>query len=297
MSYCDVRLNKLSRSYIDGLPLDLASKLVPWKTKWSLHIASHLHLHAKNVLTGGRSGSQPSIGLNGLRGILDSLETLVRGLSWRNPPSTWKNYYSETNYSDKAMQEKLKIVDELILSVSPLPSDVWDLGANSGRFSELASRRGIPTVAWDLDAGAIESCYQSVKQRNDAFLLPLIQDLTNPSPGLGWAHHERESLADRGPTDLILALALIHHLAIGNNVPLPEIATFLSKIGKNLIIEFVPKEDSQVQRLLSQRQDIFDNYTQNGFEEAFQSHFQTIGVRPISGTRRTLYLMQRRKDQ
>ena len=86
-------------------------------------------------------------------------------------------------------------------------------------------------------------------------------DLTNPSPGLGWESEERDSLLERGPCDAALALALVHHLAIGNNLPLPMVARFLARVCRTLIIEFVPKSDSQVQRLLASREDIFPDYT------------------------------------
>jgi hypothetical protein len=111
---------------------------------------------------------------------------------------------------------------------------------------------------------------------------------------MGWANEERMSLADRGPVDLLMALALIHHLAISNNVPLPRIADFLASLSPHLLIEFVPKQDSQVQRLLVTREDIFDGYTQAGFEAAFARRYETVEVHPIRESARTLYLLRRR---
>ena len=119
-------------------------------------------------------------------------------------------------------------------------------------------------------------------------------DLTNPSPGLGWNHQERASLRKRGPADMVMALALVHHLAISNNVPLPQLADFFSRLGKELIVEFVPKGDSQVERLLASREDIFPNYTETGFEEAFSTVYEIIEKKQIEGSNRTLYLMQSR---
>jgi len=119
-------------------------------------------------------------------------------------------------------------------------------------------------------------------------------DLTSPSPALGWNNRERMALAERGPVDAVLALALIHHLAISNNVPLPSVAEFMAGLGRNLIIEFVPKEDSQVQKLLASRVDIFDHYTQSDFEAAFAQCFTLRASQPIPGTKRTLYLYETR---
>ena len=122
-------------------------------------------------------------------------------------------------------------------------------------------------------------------------ILPLRLDLTNPSPALGWAHRERLSLEERGPADVLLALAVVHHLAIGHNLPLERVAAFLAKIGRHLVIEFVPKSDSQVQRLLRDREDIFPDYAREGFEAAFQSHFRIERTVPVAESERTLYLM------
>jgi len=117
-------------------------------------------------------------------------------------------------------------------------------------------------------------------------------DLTNPSPAIGWANQEREAFAARGPADMVLSLALIHHLAISNNVPLPQVAGFLASLGKWLVIEFVPKSDSQVQKLLVSREDIFPNYTREGFEAAFQQKFKIAEAVNLRESERVLYLME-----
>jgi hypothetical protein len=126
-------------------------------------------------------------------------------------------------------------------------------------------------------------------------MLPLVQDLTNPSPAQGWAHSERESLQQRGPADAILALALIHHIVVGGNVPLSSVADYFSQLGKWLIIEFVPKEDSQVKKMLANREDVFYDYDIDGFVSAFEECFEIVEKLPISSTERTLFLMKSRR--
>jgi hypothetical protein len=150
------------------------------------------------------------------------------------------------------------------------------------------------TTASDIDPAAVEQNYLAIKSNGENHLLPLVIDLTNPSPALGWAHRERESLLQRGPVDLVMALALIHHLAISNNVPLPAVAEFMASAGEYAIVEFVPKSDSQVKRLLATRKDIFDQYTVEGFETAFTGYFEIIEKAPIPGSERTLYLFKSR---
>jgi hypothetical protein len=142
----------------------------------------------------------------------------------------------------------------------------------------------------------VEANFQQCRKDGTQNLLPLVGDLTNPSHGIGWAGEERDSLEDRGPADLVMALALIHHLAIANNVPLEKTADYFSRLGKSLIIEFVPKTDSQVQRMLRTREDIFDRYDQAGFEEAFEKRFVIEKSRTVAGSARRLYLMRRRSE-
>jgi len=119
-------------------------------------------------------------------------------------------------------------------------------------------------------------------------------DLTNPSPDLGWHNAERESMQARGPVDLVMALALIHHLAISNNVPLADVASYFAELSDYLIIEFVPKSDSQVKRLLASREDIFPDYTLEGFRTAFSCFYETVSEEKVQGSERTLFLLKKK---
>jgi len=174
------------------------------------------------------------------------------------------------------------------------PKVVWDLGSNVGMFSRIASDKGIQTYSFDIDPAAVERNYIDCIQKAETTLLPLLIDLTNPSPGIGWENKERMSWLERGPADTVFALALIHHLAISNNLPLGKIAGLLNRIcRKSLIVEFVPKNDSQVKRLLSTRKDIFQEYTQKVFENEFKTYFTIKRVAKINDSERTIYLMEK----
>ncbi|GAG18788.1 unnamed protein product, partial [marine sediment metagenome] len=170
-----------------------------------------------------------------------------------------------------------------------------DLGANVGMFSRIAAGKGIATVSFDIDPAAVEKNYLECVRRGESNILPLAFDLTNPSPNIGWENQERMSLLERSPKDTVLALALVHHLAISNNLPLERVASFLGRICSSLIIEFVPKSDSQVERLLSTREDIFPDYTQEAFESEFQRYFSIQSSVRIRDSERTLYLMRKRE--
>ncbi len=294
MAHVDLRLGTLSAKYIDGVPLDLAVSLLPGKTKFSLGLGTHIHLHARSqhkyADTSLKSTPKGQLHKNQLNGLLLSLRSSISALTLPKQKTEWGNYYDNTNYTDNSRTIKEKTVREWITAQKP--KTVWDAGANDGTFSRLASAQGIFTVASDIDPLAVERSYQHNKQSGERLLLPLIIDLTNPSPAIGWRNTERDSFLKRGQHDLTLALALIHHLAIANNLPLEHIADFFHSQTKNLIIEFVPKEDSNTQRLLSAREDIFPNYTVEGFEKAFSTHFTTKKRLKIKDSSRILYLLE-----
>jgi hypothetical protein len=169
---------------------------------------------------------------------------------------------------------------------------VWDLGANVGTYSTVAAGNGRQVIAFDQDASSVEHHWRTLSADARASVLPLVMDLSNPSPALGWALEERRSLVERGPADIILALALVHHLAIGNNVPLDRVASFMSRLGRRAIVEFVPKEDPMTQHLLAARHDIFPDYTLDGFRAAFGRSFAILDEAPVEDSRRTLFLLE-----
>ena len=295
MQYTDIRLGQMLRTNIDGIPLDLTSRLLPKKTWLNLGILMHIHLHAKSerkyadvhVPVKSREVSK-----NALLGLLDNLTSTIEKMQWQPEGTEWAEYYQDTNYSSDAFEHKKEIVAHFLEMAHP--KMVWDMGANNGLFSRLASNNKIPTIAFDIDPACVELNYREIVKNKEQNLLPLLLDLTNPSPGIGWQNEERDSLIERGPADTVLALALIHHLAISNNVPLDRIAEFFSKICHSLIIEFVPKSDSQVQKLLMNREDIFEEYTQQFFESDFNRYFDIIQRTGLDGSTRILYLMKTR---
>jgi hypothetical protein len=293
-SHRDTRLNRLLRIYIDGIPLDLASSLLPFHTYLMFSLLSHIHLHArsqKRFASKAVDTTRYKVSRLSLLGIIDSLESAVRKQKWQPHGMEVADYYQDTNYSSDAFAHKKQIVAEFIDKIDP--RSVWDLGANVGVFSRIAGDRGIPTVSFDIDSAAVENNYLECVRRKETNILPLVLDLTNPSPGIGWGNEERLSLAERGPADGVLALALVHHLAISNNVPFNRIAEFLSRICRSLIIEFIPKSDSQVQRLLATRDDVFPDYTQHCFEDEFKRYFKIESSLGIRDSKRTLYLMRK----
>ncbi len=292
MAYSHINLNQLLRVYIDGIPLELASALLPVRTRFKFSLLTHLHLHARSQERHADSQDTEArtakMGKTAFLGLIDNLETATKKLEWRPGKTEWGDYYESTNYSSDSHEHKKKAIVGFLERLEP--RSVWDLGANTGLFSRLAADRGIPTISFDIDPVAVEKNYLNVK-KGEKLILPLLLDLSNPSPGIGWKNEERMSLLERGPTDMAFALALIHHLAISNNLPLKRIADFFHHVCNSLIIEFVPKTDSQVKRLLATREDIFPDYTKEAFESAFSEYFAIQEAVPLTGSERTLYLM------
>lgn len=299
MSRVDVRTGTLLRAHLEGIPLDLGSRMLPRRTWLRPGLLFHVHLHAMAQRRYADSGapaesSRPASPRRGVSataatGLVRSLRSAVESLDWTPAGTEWADYTEDNNYSASAAGSKREAVLDLLRGLGARTA--WDLGANTGEYSRAARELVPAVVAFDLDPAAVERNYRRVRAQGESGILPLLLDLTNPSPALGWAHRERLSLEERGPADVLLALAVVHHLAIGHNLPLERVASFLARLGRNLIVEFVPKSDSQVQRLLRERADIFPDYTREGFEAAFRSFFRIERVVPVSDSERSLFLM------
>jgi hypothetical protein len=297
MKYIDPRFVQLLRVYIDGIPLDMTARMLPFHTKISPKLLIHIHLHARSKnryadkVVDKRTQKFSKLAM---LGFIDSLESLIKNLTLPTRETEWADYYSDTNYSVEAHDEKKRLVQQFLHTLGP--TSVWDLGANDGTYSRLASNSNIPTISFDMDPACVEESYSKVRRDHEINILPLLQDLANPSPELGWASAERDSFINRGPCDTLMALALIHHLAISNNVPLIRTASFFNKICRSLIIEWVPKDDSQVQRLLATREDVFDNYSKGHFEDSFKHYFEILESKEIKESSRVLYLMKAKEQ-
>jgi len=293
MSHKDVRLLHLLRVFIDGIPLDLTSSILPMRTKSMFSLMTHIHAHAKSQKHYESKTDvkikEKKLGQRAFLGIIESLLSAIKKLNWKPSGTEWAEYYSDSNYSESGFEQKKGVIKNFFEKIKP--KVVWDLGANTGIFSRLSSSKDILTISFDIDPAAVEKNFLECKKNNEKNILPLVIDLTNPSSSIGWQNDERMSLMDRGPADTILALALIHHLAISNNVPLYKIAEFFGKLCNSLIIEFVPKTDSQVQRLLVSREDIFDEYTEDNFKIEFEKIFNIVEMVPVKDSKRTIYLM------
>ncbi|HET9056872.1 MAG TPA: class I SAM-dependent methyltransferase [Chitinophagaceae bacterium] len=294
MHYRNNDLNKLLVNFPNGIPIPLTASLLPFKTKLNLPIFLHIHLHAKLQKRYKEDNPQRKSHLSTkqLINIINSLRNLIKKLSVPENKTNWNNYYDETILSKEYLSEKQKLVSDM-LSLIRFKTAV-DLGANTGEFSLMLCHKAEKVIAVDFDSACINNLYLHAKAKKITNLYPLVIDLSNPSPAIGWANEERNSFWQRINADLIMALALVHHLAISFNLNFSLIADLLSKKTTYLLIEFVPKNDPKVQQLLRHRKDVFENYTEEAFEKKFSAYFDITKKQIIETTSRVLYLMKRK---
>jgi hypothetical protein len=274
--------------YPDGIPLPLASALLPWKTKWNLHLYLHIHLNGA-VRGNSTSNKKVTFSEQKLKNILASLETAIRPLRLAQK-GTWSDYYSEANERDGYVANKQGIIENWLEGQTF--KTAFDAGANNGTFSRLLAKKGIAVLAADGDHGAVNKLYETLKS-DSALIHPLLSDLAYPTPAIGVNNTERSGLTSRVHVDLVLALAVIHHLAIGRNIPFERIAAFFAGMGNLLIIEFVPKDDEKVRGMLESKPDVYDWYNEADFKSVFASRFHFVREEKVAPSARTLFLLQR----
>ncbi len=291
MHYCHPDTNKFFTVYPNGIPMDVLVSLLPKRSKWNMNTLLHVHLQAKfSGKQKQRAGNENNFSKQKLEILLKGLDRFVQKLVLKKVKTTWDDYYTDTILGDDYLQAKTALVKLLISSIDY--KTVIDLGANDGYFSLLfGDDKNV--LATDADSNCINELYHKIKKEGITNILPLVNNLSVPSPAIGWANTERESITVRLKADLVLALALVHHLAIAHNVPLYLIANWLYPMGEHLIIEFVPKSDEKVKLLLQNRNDIFDEYNLENFKSIFATKYQIIKEEKVGNTNRVLFLMKR----
>ncbi len=291
--YNNHSLVKLLWSNIDGIPLNAISKALPYSSKFNFFVWTHIHYHAKleSKYNADSSVSTKNMNLSKskLEGFLLFLKSGIENIKLPSSETEWSNYYNTFSYSNESFDQKKNLVKEFILEVNS--KHILDIGCNEGEFSILASKYAKEVVAVDFDYLVVEKLTRALVKLNILNITPLVVDFSNPTPSIGWANSERQSFYERSKFDTVLALAVIHHLAIGNNVPLSKIAELFASLCHNLVIEFVPKSDPQTQKLLITKKDIFHEYTLDHFKNEFNKYFSILRSEKINESERILFLM------
>ncbi len=293
--FLKIDVQKLMLTYPEGIPASVTKELLPWKSNFKLGVGLHVSLQSR--IKGGKNPGdyKGSFDQNKMLQLVSNLEDNIKecALNKKNK-TTWSNYYDETIISQSYLSEK-EIIFRKLISTTEFKT-VLDIGANDGFFSKIISGEATSVVSIDFDSNCIGSLYSYIKQQKVLNILPLCIDFSNPTPATGFANKERSSFPGRAKFDLLLALALVHHLAISKNIPFENIAASFDEMAETAIVEFVPKEDEKVQQLLENRRDIFDNYNEEKFRKAFEKYFNIIVVSEVPGTLRTMYMMKRKEN-
>lgn len=293
MKYVDERLNCLLKNYIDGIPVDVSTHIL--NGRGGFMARQHIKWHSNSISKNNEKVLKKSylISKKSLINMFDMMIRQINKLNRKSSSTEWGDYYNHTNYTTTADKSKINIIEKYLNIIGVNDKDViFDLGSNDGKYSRLASKLGGYTISFDIDVNAVNNNYRMIKKNKDNNILPLCLDCTNPSPDIGFALKERDSINKRGNRKCVMALAFIHHLAISNNVSFDMIADWFSKLGEYLIIEFIPKNDTQIVKLLQTRKDIFEWYNNNNFEEVFSKYFNIIEKKKIIDSKRYLYLMK-----
>jgi SAM-dependent methyltransferase len=298
-AYKDIPFQPWLRGSIDGITPSEAVRFFTFRDRFRRGVLSHVALHARlerryesreagEIKEEHRAQYKPGR----TKALIQGMRSVVSKLSWKAGDTAWTNYRQECTYSDADAEHKADFVRAAAAAAKP--GLTWDMGCNDGAYSRIAAEHSDYVVAFDYDQATVEALYRSLRDGDDR-ILPLVGNLADPSPGLGWRGLERRTLEDRGRPDLVLALALIHHVSITANVPIAEFLDWLRELGATLVIEFPKREDPMVRKLLSgKREGSNADYELETFERLLGERFEVERSEPLPSGVRILYLARPR---
>ncbi len=291
----------LSANWIDGIPLHLASSLLPFRTKLSLHLNIHIHVHARmqQKYSDARASAEKvrhlKVSEKTVPRLCESLRACLDSLTLPRCKTEWGDYYDDTNYTKAGETSKAEFVR--VTAARHSGAVAFDIGANTGAYSRLLAEFFPTVIAVDMDHMAVEKMYLNLKKSGQTRVMPLLINLSNPTPALGWMCQERQSFIQRSEGDYVSALALIHHLVLTAGIPLAKTADFFASLLRPsgvLVLEFVPFEDSQVQRMLAARETVFKTYSLETCLDAYAAHFELLERKAVAEITRTLLVLKKK---
>jgi SAM-dependent methyltransferase len=281
------------RGQLDGIRAEELLRLMSWHDRLRpgmfTHVVAQGYFQQRNGTTHNLRSELKRAGFDRaiVAGTIAKLQKLVNGLEWSGRRSAWTDYEHNNSYEARDADAKHRFVETALrLQRTSL---VWDIGCNTGRFSKLAADHAACVVAMDSDHASIERLYRELRVKQNTTILPLVVDLADPSPALGWRGAERRSLAGRGRPDLVLCLAVLHHLAITSNIPVADFVDWLHELGGRLVIEFPTPGDPMVKRLLLNTDQAYPDYCVDAFERALTTRFVVHEKLTLPSGTRLLY--------
>jgi hypothetical protein len=291
----DVPFQPWLRGSLEGIEPETARRLLSTRDRFRRGVLGHVVLHSRLERRYGDRRRDVkhelrSAGFNTglIRANAESLRRLVRRLAWEPGRTEWSGYGEDNPYSDADAEAKEAFVREA--TAGRRWALAWDLGCNDGRYTRVASDACDYVVAVDADAAVAELLYRRLRDEGSHGILPLTMDVADPSPNLGWRGRERLALEERGRPELVLCLALVHHVAITANVPPASFLEWLAGLGTALVIEFPTREDPMVQRLLAAKGPRANpDYETDAFERALERHWRVERREALPSGTRILY--------
>jgi SAM-dependent methyltransferase len=309
-AYRGIDYRPLLRSNIEGIDPDTANQILTGSTRFRKGVLGHVYLHAMmqsrhknkdldearhltedvNQRPSERKAGRHSEAM--VMGVLQGLRRTVAKLSSPDDRTTWGNYETDHSYAEASLAAKAGFVQQVVDERRRRLA--WDIGCNTGTFSQIAASNTDYVVAIDGDVKAIERLYQRQKSAGADNILPLVMDVANVSPAQGWRGAERKALEERGKPELILCLALIHHIVISANIPLSEFIDWLHWLGGEVVIESVGRDDDMTRMLLRSRVDQYAELDDGNFERVVSEKFEIVRTQPLKGGTRRLYHLRPR---
>ena len=297
-AYKGIDIQPMMRSRIDGVGVQTMARLFGFRDRFRKGAFAHVWLQAKLDSRYGATRQDvrselKSAGFSKELILANVRKTrkLVRKLSWGGEGSEWGGYEEFHNYSESDHALKERFVEDAVRESGA--ATVWDIGANTGQFSRIAARHADKVLAMDIDHYAVERMYRRNTADGIDNILPLVQNVCDPSPNWGWRNRERSDLVSRARPDLVLCLALIHHVVITANVPLEEFAEWLASLTEQLVIEYVSRADDKVQALLRNKEDKYHDYRREHLEAELARHFRIERQLSLESGNRFLYWCRR----
>jgi ribosomal protein L11 methylase PrmA len=297
----DIPFHPWMRGSIDGIqPID-AIKVFSLRDRLRRGVFLHASLHARLDRRANKSGPGSAeqnkqtrqVKPGQIKAQLESMNRLVSKLKWKAGETSWSGYRQSNTYSDDDDRRKQSFVAEV--AADRKPRLTWDMGCNDGAYSRIAAEHSERVVAFDFDHATVEALYRSLKQEGNTKILPLVSNLADPSPALGWRGLERKTLVDRGAPDLMLALALIHHVSISANIPIADFLQWARDLGTTLLIEFPKRTDPMVRALLANKHEGANpDYEESNFEAELEKRFTVERREELPSGDRILYLARPR---
>ena len=286
-------LLRLFQLYPDGVPLQLTARLLPLKNRLRIPVIMHILLPSWMAASAGSSGQNrnlPAFSAGKMKRLLTNLRDVVSNLARPGQKKGWNNYYDGTITGGGYPEKKMDIISGWI---NTLPGDtVLDLGCNTGFFARAAAAAGKKCIAVDADHDCIEKLFRDCGESPGLNILPLVTDLSNPSPSIGWSSGERMSFTERCRADACFALALVHHLYFAKNISFTQMATFFFALAPRLIVEFVPASDPRVTDLNRERKKDATQYTEEHFLKAFEGRAVLMERVEVGGSGRILFMLK-----